>query len=493
MIEETIRTSGKFQVEIKSDYKLEQDQKHTAYAIEAFVFVPNSLDVNPDTYPKYLFYRDTQTYIRFKLPTVLLRDIASAVDSPFVALETALKDLTDHKSDAAIRNCENQIKLFCCILKSSIRDHVDLIANARNSTDAEYLVEHYLPNLETILPRFRSLREMVALPSIDDRIRSIYALADEYISTTVEQFTFDILEKTGKLSDDNPGGYRKALLDIITEEVTYRIEQGYPSIPTADSDNEAFIYRRGVLKRLMESILFLDTSVRPEGRITEQVVYSLAAGLAMVFATTVAFLTQQTYGNFTMAFFVALVVSYMFKDRIKELVRLYVNKKVQSRFFDHKVKICGGSRGNQLGVSREAFQFMSDSKLQPEIRRLRNRDPITRIDNDQLGEKVFLYRKSMTIFSRNFEQVYRNTPIDGITDIWRLGMSRFVRKMDNPDKAVFVVDGDRYYRGAGSKVYHISLVIRYLTSRGELYKRFRIVLNRSGIKRVEEVKAIAGK
>lgn len=37
-----------------------------------------------------------------------------------------------------------------------------------------------------------------------------------------------------------------------------------------------------------------------------------------------------------------------------------------------------------------------------------------------------------------------------------------------------------------SKVYHINLVIRYVTSHGEQYRRFRIVLSSSGIKRIEK-------
>lgn len=487
MIEESIRASGKFQVEIKSDYKLERERKQTSYTIETYAFVPNSLDVSSETYPKYLFYRDTQTYIRFKIPIILLRDIASADSTTFNALEKSLKGLKKQKKDASVRDCGNQIRLFCCIVKYSIKDHINLIEMAGTPADAEHLVEYYHTNLVKILRRFRKLEKISDLSSMDEKICSTYALADEYSSIFTAQYTFDILEKTRKFGGDNTGGYRKALLGLIREEEKYRTEKGYPSVLISGSNNEEFIYRRGALKRLMESILFLDTRVRPEGRVTEQVIYSLAAGLAMVFATAVAFLTQQRYGNFTMAFFVALVVSYMFKDRIKELARLYVNEKVQGRYFDQKVHIYSGSGGDRLGFSRESFQFISESSLQPEIRGLRNRDPLTRNDNEQLGEKIILYRKNLQIFSRKFEKVYHSIPVDGLTDIWRVSMARFVRKMDNPKKPLFVLDGDGYRMAKASKVYHINLVIRYAASHGEEYKRFRIVLNRSGIKRIEKI------
>lgn len=490
MIEESIRASGRFQVEIKSDYKLERERKHTTYTIETYAFVPNSLDVSRETYPKYLFYRDTQTYIRFKTPIALLSDIASADSNTFNVLEKSLKDLTRQKTDASVRDCENQIRQFCCIVKYSIKDYIALIETAGTPADAEHLIEYYHTNIVNILRRFRKLDKIVGLSSMDGRIRSIYALADEYSSIFITQYTFDILEKSRKYGDDNTCGYRKMLLGLIREEERYRTEKSYPSVAIAGSNNEEFIYRRGVLKRMMESILFLNTRVRPEGKVTEQVIYSMAAGVAMVFATAVAFLTQHKYGNFTLAFFVALVVSYMFKDRIKELARLYINEKVQGRYFDHKVHIYGGSGGNRLGFSRESFQFISEAGLQAEISSLRNRDPLTRFNNEQLGEKVILYRKTLKIFSRNFEQVYHSIPVDGLTDIWRVNMARFVRKMDNPKKPLFVLDGKDYRKAKASKVYHINLVIRYVASHGEQYKRFRVVLNRSGIKRIEKIENI---
>ncbi len=487
MIEESIRASGRFQVEIKYDYKLERDRKHTTYTIETYAFVPNSLDVSRETYPKYLFYRDTQTYIRFKIPIVMLSDIASVDSSTFDVLEKSLKDLTKQKTGASVQDCENQIRLFCCIVKYSIKDYIAQVEMAETPADAEHLIEYYHTNIVKILHRFRKLDKIVGQPSMDGRVRSIYALADEYSSIFIAQYTFDILEKSRKHGDDNTCGYRGALLGLIREEERYRTEKSYPSVAIAGSNNEEFIYRRGVLKRMMESILFLNTRVRPEGRVTEQVIYTMAAGVAMVFATAVAFLTQQKYGNFTMAFFVALVVSYMFKDRIKELIRMYINKKVQGRYFDQKIHIYGGSGGSRLGFSRESFQFISEAALQPEIHSLRNRDPLTRINNEQLGEKVILYRKTLKIFSRNFEQVYHSVPVDGLTDIWRVNMARFVRKMDNPKKPLFILDGDGYRKAKASKVYHINLVIKYVTSHGEQYKRFRIVLNRSGIKRIEKI------
>lgn len=487
MIEITIRISGKFQVEIESDYGLDREQGHKAYTIETYAFIPGSLGINTETYPKYLFYRDTQTYIQFDMPVVLLSDIAADDSSTFGVLEQSLENLVDRKTTAAsLLDCENQIRLFCCTVKYSIENHRELVREAATPADAEHLVEYYHAHIITILRRFRQIGQDINLSSIDERLHAVYLYADEYNSIFSAQYAFDMLEITRKYGGDNTQGYRAALLALIRDEEKYRAGSGYPSVLAKGEDNEGYIYRRGMLKRMMESILFLDTRVKPEGRITEQVVFSLAAGVAMMFATAVAFLTQQKYGNFTMAFFVALVVSYMFKDRIKELARLYFNTKIRGRYFDQKINIYGGSRGNRLGYTRESFRFVSEGGLPQEINRIRNRDAFIRINRDQLGEKIFVYRKQLKIISRHFERVYHSTPVDGLTDIWRINLARFARKMDNPKKPVFILNDEGYRQAKASKVYHINLVIKYVTAHDEHYKRFRVIMNRNGIKRIEQ-------
>jgi hypothetical protein len=89
-----------------------------------------------------------------------------------------------------------------------------------------------------------------------------------------------------------------------------------------------------------------------------------------------------------MAFFITLVVSYIFKDRIKEIVRDYLSSKLLRFFYDQKVRICTCSRKHQIGSSRESFSFVGDDKLDDEIMTLRNRDPISRIGEYTAGEKI---------------------------------------------------------------------------------------------------------
>ena len=94
------------------------------------------------------------------------------------------------------------------------------------------------------------------------------------------------------------------------------------------------MFRQGALKKYLEQHSLPGNKGRKRGKFLEQAIYSVAAGIAMVFATMVAFIGQSRYGGLSLPFFIALVISYMFKDRIKELLRLYLSVTLRKWLYD---------------------------------------------------------------------------------------------------------------------------------------------------------------
>jgi len=72
---------------------------------------------------------------------------------------------------------------------------------------------------------------------------------------------------------------------------------------------------------------------------TEQMVFGFAAAVSMAIATAIAFYTQKTFGNFSTAFFYALVLSYILKDRFKEISRTFILGYLSRRFFSFRYVI----------------------------------------------------------------------------------------------------------------------------------------------------------
>ena len=123
--------------------------------------------------------------------------------------------------------------------------------------------------------------------------------------------------------------------EVLINEKVYREQQGYLSVKADDPDgNSDFVFRASLLKKFTESDLYLNATKRKNTFLVEQILYSLAAGAAMVVATLSSFFFQQRYGNFTLPFLIALVISYMFKDRLKDWLRLIFARRVSSKVFD---------------------------------------------------------------------------------------------------------------------------------------------------------------
>jgi hypothetical protein len=64
--------------------------------------------------------------------------------------------------------------------------------------------------------------------------------------------------------------------------------------------------------------------------------------------------------------------------------------------------------------------------------------------------------------------------------------------MDNPKKSIYVDDGKSCWKIYGNRVYHVNMIMKYSENKRVRYKRFRLVLCQSGIKRIEEVPIQSG-
>jgi hypothetical protein len=485
-IDETIRIRDLHQFEIKLHYPLSRNNAAVAYDLECYIFVPRSLGMNRANYPKARFYDDLQTHTRFKTPSISLTGIDGGQDSPLTKLEASAVPLQRDGHNADVSAFEYRLKLFCCILQSSLRDFVTFISETTDTDDRGRLVQQYLNTAAAITDAYRALRSKIFLPAVPHRACAIYAFGDEYVSLLAERNFFDLLGHLREANASDLHTSQRKIMDLIAREVSYRESRRYPSIPTDKNDNEQLIFRRNVLKKYMHNVLFLDTKTWQEGKVIEHGLFGIAAGISMLFATVILFLSQSFYGPLTLPVFLALVIGYMFKDRIKEMLRVYFSRMVSSVLFDHKTRIYSDPR-HPIGHCRESFDFIDEAKVPDRVMKIRDRDHITEIESDWVSESVLRYRKRIKLSSRAISAAYSDIDTDGINDIMRFNIADFTRRMGNPRKELFVLDEDDYHRVKAERVYHINMILRYGYDNRVRYKRLRIVLNRRKIKRIETV------
>ncbi len=500
-IQQAVKYHDQYQFEIKLDYELHGNQK-TRYQIATYFFVPQSLGVTPQTYPKHYFYQDVQSHIRLKTPSLNLREFTSGERSPLRKIEALVGHNDWLSNPKQQKQIITQMKLLSAMLKSALREHFFLIERRVSEVQAtshgkthylvHNLVDEFLTESDRVTERFRMLLADFNLPNVPTDVFMAFLFTDESLSILIEESAVEMFQIVDEyLKKTNREDYKIALSELTARESKYRKTRGYESILVKGSDNETFLYRASILKKYASSVLFLNTDVQPDGQFLEQVILSLAAGLAMVFATAVAFYFQAQFGNFTMPFFVALVIGYMFKDRIKETSRILFARRLEQYIFDRRITIRSQDGQHRLGVLREKVRFIDESDVPLSVRRARNRDHITDVSNEGRGENIICYTKDIELQIVDAEKLLPGFPeITGVNDILRFDIRNFLKKMAEPVQERFIIEEGNLVSLLCHKVYHINLISRYKTVQPGINKEnrhLRLILNQKGLRRIEEV------
>jgi len=489
MIDENITVHDQYQFEIKLGYPVKKEA-FTSYDIETYFFIPESLGINRYSYPKSDFYSDMKSYVRFRTPRRVLKNVLEGENCPWErvtqSLDAFIQKPTPHfyKAAGAFADFEHQTQMFCCITKGAFKQQIqDVISST--AADRSIQVLRYVEDVNTLKKLFREWGKKMSLHLVP-QTRLIYHFANEFLSLTIEDYTFLLLEKLKTLGF--PKELEAPLLSLIHDELNERRVESYPSIPEKGRDFENLLYRKSVLKKYMESVLFLKTHTEKEGRVLNEILFGVAAGFAMIFATAVLFFSSYRFGTLTVPVFALLVLSYMCKDRIKEWLRSYFNEQMQRFLFDHKTEIFYHPK-KIIGWCKENSSFVKNEQIPEKIMEIRNCDHTTEIEHGHLQEKTIQYRRQIRIFNQRLKKNYPRAMIEGLTDIMRFNLSNLVKKMSDSKKDVFLTDGSGYYKTQGERIYHLNMIFKYSTGDTVSYQRYRIVLNREGIKRIEKVPA----
>ena len=486
MIDIKTKIHDKFALEFKFSYKVRKEKKQNFFSLNTWIFIPNSLDISSSTYNRNDFYRDIRTNTRLITPVFLFREIATGKAIPINNLKNAMEQLATEPTRTNVSEYEYQIKMFSVIFKSSIRNQLLYIIDSAQKVDYHALISEFITNIEDILNKYKQLAHIIKTPTVSQEVFNYYLFGYEFISNLIEKSLYDTINKLEKKAPECADSFKPVIFSILKEERQYKTSNNFTIVdPESSNHNSDLIFRLGALKKYIESDLFLDTKKKRDGRVAEQVYYSIAAGLSMIFATAVAFTFQFKYGNYTIPLFAALVVSYMLKDRIKELMRHYLVRKRSSKYYDNKTNI--SIKEKEIGYSKESFDFVHETNVPDSVMKVRNRIPLIEADNRHANEKIVLFRKIVQIDSEALKQS-TSYNIDGVVEIIRMSMLSFMRKTDNPEFPLYVPEKDNSVKQViGVRNYYMNIVIQSNYESPESFRRYRVVFNRDGIYEVKEI------
>lgn len=489
MIETSVKIHDKFSFEFKisfiSDKTIADSQEE--FSVNTWLFVPNSLEVNGDTYPKTDFFKDINSKIRLITPDFPIAEIVSDnPESPKNKLIRALHEaLHDPASDEKGEQFVHDVKIFANICKSSIRDEVSRIVLLPNA-DGAARSSLFAADLQHIVQFYRSLYPLVQRKDLSNEWKEYFAYGDNFISNVIEQHAFRLMRHFE--NQTNYPEIKTVLLPLIGNEKQERRKKKFPNLEIGNPENNNWVVMQwGILKKVIESVLFLHIKSSRDGRLAEQLLYSLAAGVSMLFATIVTFKAQQHYEKFTLPLFLIIVVSYMFKDRIKDLMRYYFSSQLGKKYFDRKRKL--STRGVEIGVIKESVEYVSETKLPEEVFNLRQRIPIVEAENKIYNEQIILYKKLVTLSVDKISSL-KGYNYRGINDILKFHLFRLTEKMSDSMLPLHVADEQHgYLTFSGEKVYPLHFILRGESNKKVFYRKYRLLFNRDGIKKLEEIVA----
>ena len=485
MISIQAKKHDNFSVEFKFGFEGKDKAELADFVVNSWVFVPNSMGINPDNYGKKQFYRDIKSNVRLITPVFSLHEIADPDALPFTSLQRAIDDLMKTSDTASADAFDYHLKMFGAIFKSSIRDFERHFRTAKFPENADAFLSGYVSDIRDILTRYRSLGALMDEKGVGETLRGRFRLVDEFLSYITEMRTIRIIKKIDSSRQASElAASRDDLISLIKDERSYKQQNGYGIINKDKEQNRQLVYHHGMLKKFVESDLYIRLQKKKDGVAIEQLYYSIAAGVAMIFATAVAWHTQVRFGNITWPLFVVLVVSYMLKDRIKDLLRYYFAHKLGNKYYDNKAIITIGQK--KVGVIREGVDFISMANIPAEVMSLRSNAARIAETTKIFEEKIILYRKRITIDGKALAE-NDDYPMNGINEIMRLHLNRFTYKMDNPEVPVTTLDGnDEIVVEKVQKIYYLNIVFQLQHAEQVEYRRFRVVMTRDGVLRIEE-------
>lgn len=483
MIKSKIEIHDKFSVVINVTYDKVFKKKRSKYTTITYLFFADSLNINNKTYPATKFYNDVRLSLKYDPPKYNLKDINIEKNSLVKNLIINTARLIKKKSAKDYITIKDQVKMFAATVSSLLSEEADILIKRKELSTND--INIFLERINQILLEFREgvVLEIKA-SSIKEKNKNDVFYADEHLSNVVELQLMKLFNHLQKYKFENKT--LDKIVALINSEQKYKKQKGYDSPKDKRVNPEEMLFKRNQLKKNIESVFFLKQDIRKDGAVFEQTLLALAAGLAMIFSTGIAFYYQKLYGNFTMPFFVALVVGYMLKDRIKGLVGMLFTSKSNNLFYNYKIKVTN-SLGKKVGLIKENFVFIPLKKLESKITKYREIDLILKSDTELLYEHVIQYKKKIVIYPKRFGNDLPDEKIVGLTDITRLNFHRFIQYMDDPTKEYILIKKGEVYNKVANKIYHINIIQKYYTEEGVEFNRYRVIMNRNGIKRIEKI------
>lgn len=480
---------GRKQFELKNHYPLTSN-KTDRYVVDTWIYVPASLMINKGEQSVTRFLSNVKSLTRFSAPCIpLSRLIDEQCDiSPLMRIRNELtsadlgKDIRSKKIIYELRSLAN---LYNSEITTSEAVISDAVKNGRLAVVKDSIKQN-LKDIRAFLDVWRELYGLFLASNVDSSLREAYTWTDQAISITTEHVLFELQRQINP--DDEAPSLTKRIRKLMDDELSHRKAMGYQiaSDDIAGIDVERRIYWDNTLKKWAQSVLYLTQEESGTSRRIGHVLAGVAAAIAMSFAVLATFLAERLFPGQGLPWAIVIIVAYIFKDRIKEVLRNILIHTIPGVISDDKVHLIDQATGRKVGKVKSRVKFYKSRNAPVDIANLRAEGGF-RFQQILPDEDLVHFRREIVI--RNSLLRDSHTRLDTLSDIVRFKLGDILVDMDDPKKTIPTFASEVPTELSGNRVYHINLIVRLTskTGRAKYSSRYRLVVNRSGLLRIEFV------
>lgn len=494
-----IHFRDKWQFELKSEFFPLPNKAVSEYTQEFYIFVPNALQVNSQTYTKNDFYQAQTSLIRFKTPEISFQELLNPNNemSPL----TKLKRQAENPQQVVSQNViEGELKLFGNIFRSTIlRQIYPIIIRLENAaTEPEYLscqflIKDLFSEINKVLAAFKEIKHEFLEQHHLKQVQHIFEYVEDVISIYINTSVTGLL-KTVRSK-------HQACLDDLDTEITQlllfekKIREEHLKEPSQLGKdvihNEAILFQSGLLNKYMLDALQLRTERRGIVEKYSAWIGSLAAGIAMLLYLSLFIWQASLFVINSLSFVIFTVFIYVLKDRLKEELKALSYKQVFRWFPDYTTEILSPIDEVKIGKMHDSFGFINENQVPKDIWLEHNEGYQPYLDMIKLPEQVIYYKKRIEIHSN---AQTKNARLGALSILFRYDIHKFMAKASNAYEPYTTIDSETLdlITTQLPKVYHINIVMKNSYLKPDLtpfveWKKFRLVVDKEGIKRVESL------
>lgn len=494
---EDIHFRDNLQFELESDFAPISALREQISTQEFYFFIPSSLQINKDTYSKEQFYKDRTNLIRYKSPEFSFLELIDKTNqqSP---LNRLINLKISEKTESNLLMAQDELKLLGNVVRSALRAStrgvLDHLRDPQAHIDSELQVEVLVLCKEIIAFRkaFWELQSGFG-HSWDESIEQDFLYVDEFISRSIDYYLTGFLAYLRHSKIENIHEIDHEVCEIIAVEKKHRQKQ-YRE-PEKLSEGERFqeniLHHKSLLNKYVLDALLLRLERTSWVERYGGLVATLATGLAMLLYVLFFFFHVADISFNSIPFLVFTVVLYVLRDRMKEGLKTMFHQQAYRLFSDYTTQIWSSSDGVQIGRLKEFFSFVAEKDLPQDISQTREEEFESDLIFFKQPEEIFYYKKEMILVSSEALVKARRHKLH---NTFLFNVHLLLEKASNPADAYLHLDLDTMEIIADTlpKVYYINIIMKNTFVQPDLQtkvemKKFRIVIDKNGIKRVEAI------